>query len=236
MAPPGTEVIDINHSIPPQAIIQGAYAMLTVCPIYKGAIHIGVVDPGVGTKRRAVAIETENAILIGPDNGLLAPLAHRLGHSRAFALTVSKYWRVPVSATFHGRDIFAPVAAHLASGVPIESVGTPVSNLVTLPAFEVHETPDGLSAAIVNIDPFGNLVTSIPAPLAVHALERGERIECRIAGRRVTVHPVSAYGEIQGKVFGIIANSSDFLEIAVHNGSAAQRLGVHPGDSVLLRK
>jgi hypothetical protein len=236
MAPPGTEVFDITHAIPPQSIIQGAYSMLTVCPIYKNAIHIGVVDPGVGTKRRAVAIEAGGSILIGPDNGLLAPLAHRLGHERAFLLTNPKLWRVPVSATFHGRDIFAPVASHLAAGVPIESVGTPVSNLATLSAFEVHDTSSRIQGSIINIDPFGNLVTSIPGPLALDLLEGGDRIEMRVGGRRIFAHPVSAYGEIEGKSFGLIANSSDFLEIAVHNGSAVERLGTKAGESVLLRK
>jgi S-adenosyl-L-methionine hydrolase (adenosine-forming) len=236
MAPPGTEVVDINHSIPPQNIVQGAYAMLTVCPIYKGAIHIGVVDPGVGTKRRAVAIETEGGTLVGPDNGLLAPLAHRLVMRRAFVLTNPKYWRVPVSATFHGRDIFAPVSAHLASGVPLESMGKEAGDLTTLPAFEVHDSPADIRGFVVNIDPFGNLVTSIPGSMAVDLLESGKRIEGRIAGKRVHLHPVSAYGEIAGKAFGVIANSSDFLEVAVHNGSAVERLGAQTGDPVVLRK
>lgn len=236
MAPPGTEVVDINHSVAPQNIIQGAYSMLTVCPIYKGAVHIGVVDPGVGTKRRAVAIETQDGILVGPDNGLLAPLAHRLEMKRAFALANAKFWRVPVSATFHGRDIFAPVAAHLASGVPIESLGPPVNDLTTLPEFEVHDSDREIQGAIVNVDPFGNLVTSIPASMAIDLLESGLRIEGRIAGRRVHIHPVSAYGEIAGKAFGMLANSSDFVEIAVHHGSAVERLGVHTGDTVSLRK
>src|SRR5262245_38470508 len=86
IAPPGTDVVDINHPIPPQNIIQGAYAMLTVCPIFRQAIHVGVVDPGVGTKRRAIAVETNDGFLVGPDNGLLSPLAHRLGMKRAVAL------------------------------------------------------------------------------------------------------------------------------------------------------
>jgi S-adenosylmethionine hydrolase len=236
LAPQGTEVIDLNHTVPPHNIIQGAYSMLTVCPIYKGAVHVGVVDPGVGTKRRAVAIETDDGVLLGPDNGLLAPLAHRLGMKRAFTLANPKLWRVPVSATFHGRDIFAPIAARLAGGAAIESVGPLVSDLATLAAFDAHDTPKEIRGAVVNIDPFGNLVTSIPAPMAIHLLEGGKRIDARIAGKRLGIHPVSAYGEIEGKSYGVLPNSSDFLEIAVHHGSAVERLGVRTGDPVVLYK
>jgi S-adenosylmethionine hydrolase len=236
IAPAGTEVVDINHDIPPHSIIQGAYAMLTVCPIYKGAIHVGVVDPGVGTKRRAVAMDTEGGFLVGPDNGMLAPLAHRLGLKRAVALTNGKYWRVPVSATFHGRDIFAPVAAHLAAGVPFEGLGTPVNDLQTLPAFEVHDAAHEIRGAVINIDPFGNLVLSIPAGLVIDLLESRRKLEFRVGGRKVFAHAVSAYGEIEGKAFGVIPNSADFLEIAVHRGSAYERLGARVGDAVTLRK
>lgn len=236
IAPPGTEIVDINHAVPPQSIIQGAYAMMTVCPVYKGAIHVGVVDPGVGTKRRAVAIEAEGGVIVGPDNGMLAPLAHRLGFVRAVALTNGKYWRVPVSATFHGRDIFAPVAAHLAAGVPLESLGTPVNDLQTLPAFEAHDGPHEVRGSVINIDPFGNLVFSIPAGLVIDLLESRRKLEFRVGGRKLYAHAVSAYGEIEGKSFGVIPNSADFLELAVHRGSAYERLGARVGDAVSLRK
>ena len=236
IAPPGTDVVDINHGVPPQNIIQGAYAMLTVCPIFKGAIHIGVVDPGVGTKRRAVAIETNDGFLVGPDNGLLSPLAHRLGMRRAVVLTNGKYWRAPISATFHGRDIFAPVAAHLAAGVPFESLGQEADGIANLPAFESRVEDDAIHGFVINVDPFGNIVTSIHAKLAIDLLEAHQPIDARIAGRRARIHPVSAYGEIEGKAFGVLANSSDFLEIAVHSGSAVDRLGVSTGDAVTLHK
>jgi len=236
IAPPGTEVVDINHGVPPQDIIQGAYAMLTVCPIFKAAIHIGVVDPGVGTKRRAVLIEAGDGYLVGPDNGLLSPLAHRLGLKRVIALSNAKYWRAPISATFHGRDIFAPVAAHLAGGVAPEAMGSEVDGLVNLPAFEANDDGKAIHGSVINIDPFGNLVTSIHARLALDMLESGEPIDARIAGRRARIHPVSAYGEIAGKAFGVLANSSDFLEIAVHSGSAVERLGARTGDPVEFRR
>jgi S-adenosyl-L-methionine hydrolase (adenosine-forming) len=207
-----------------------------VCPIFKGGIHVGVVDPGVGTKRRAVALETEGGFLVGPDNGMLAPLAHRLVLKRAVALTNGKYWRVPVSATFHGRDIFAPVAAHLAAGVPLDNVGTLVNDLTTLPAFDVHDSPREIRGCVINIDPFGNLVLSIPAAMVVDLLESGEKLDMRIGGRRILATPVSAYGEIEGKAFGVIANSADFLEVAVHKGSAVERVGARAGDPVVVRK
>jgi S-adenosylmethionine hydrolase len=208
IAHPGTEVVDINHGVPPQDIIQGAYAMLTVCPIFKDAIHIGVVDPGVGTKRRAVVVEA---------NG--------------------NYLRPPISATFHGRDIFAPVAAHLAAGVAVEALGPETDGLVNLPAFEAHEEGGAIHGSVINVDPFGNVVTSIHARQALDLIESHEPIDARIGGRRARLHPVSAYGEIAGKAaFGVLANSADFLEIAVHSGSAVERLGARTGDPVEFRR
>jgi S-adenosylmethionine hydrolase len=236
IAPPGTEVVDINHGVPPQNIIQGAYAMLTVCPIFRNAVHVGVVDPGVGTKRRAVAIEANDSYLVGPDNGLLSPLAHRLGMKRVVALTNSKLWRAPVSNTFHGRDIFAPVAAALASGAPFDSLGPEADEIVNLPAFEARDDGTAIHGSVINIDPFGNLVTSIHAKQAIELLEAHEPIDARVGGHRARLAPVSAYGQIEGKSFGVLANSSDFLEIAVHFGSAADRLGARTGDPVVLRK
>lgn len=236
VAPAGTEVVDITHSVPRHDIIQGAYAMLTTCPLFKGAVHIGVVDPGVGTKRRAVAIETPAGYLVGPDNGLLFPLAHRLQMERAVSLTSGRFWRAPVSATFHGRDIFAPVAGHLAAGVALDDLGSPVEDLERLPAFEVQDTPREVRGAVVRIDRFGNVVTGIPSAYLVDGIEGGAPVELRIAGRRVMAQPVTAYGHIEGKGYGLIVNSSGFVEVAVNGDSAAQRTGARPGDPVVAYK
>jgi S-adenosylmethionine hydrolase len=236
VAPKGTEVVDITHSVPRHDVIQGAYAMLTTCPIYKDAVHIGVVDPGVGTKRRAVAIETPAGFLVGPDNGLLFPLAHRLHMTAAVSLTASTFWRAPLSATFHGRDVFSPVAGHLAAGVPLEKLGTPVDDLAQLPAFEVRDTPREVRGAVVRIDRFGNIVTGIPSGYVVDQLEDGKPVELRVGGRRLMAQPVTAYGHIEGKGFGLIVNSAGFVEIAVKNGSAASRTEAKPGDPVISYK
>ncbi|HEX9709016.1 MAG TPA: SAM-dependent chlorinase/fluorinase [Candidatus Thermoplasmatota archaeon] len=236
VAPPGTEVVDITHSVPRHDVIQGAYAMLTTCPIFRGAVHIGVVDPGVGTKRRAVAIETPAGFLVGPDNGLLFPLAHRLHMERAVTLTAGTYWRAPVSATFHGRDIFAPVAGHLAAGVRLDQLGTPIDDLVQLPAFEVHDHPREVRGSVVRIDRFGNIVTGIPSGYLVDQIEEQEPVEFRIGGRRVMAQPVSAYGHIEKRGFGVIVNSAGFIEIAVSGASAAQRTEALPGDTVVAYK
>ncbi len=236
VAPPGTEVVDITHSVPRHDIVQGAYAMLTTCPMFKGAVHVGVVDPGVGTKRRAVAIETPEGFLVGPDNGLLFPLAHRLHFERAVALTAGRFWRVPVSATFHGRDIFAPVAGHLTAGASLDDLGTPVNDLVHLPAFEVHDTPREVRGAVVRIDRFGNIVTGIPSAYLVDQIEDQKPVELRVGGRRVMAQPATAYGHIEGKGFGLIVNSGGFLEVALNGESAASRTDARPGDPVVAYK
>jgi hypothetical protein len=210
--------------------------MLTTCPLYKDAVHLGVVDPGVGTKRRGVAIETPEGYLVGPDNGLLFPLAHRLHMVRAVALTAGTFWRAPVSATFHGRDIFGPVAGHLAAGVALDQLGTPVDDLEHLPAFEVHDTPREVRGSVIRIDRFGNVITSIPSGYLVDQIEEQPAVEFRVAGRRVMAPAVSAYGHIEGKGFGLIVNSNGFVEIAVNGASAAQRMDARPGDTVVAYK
>src|SRR5258705_12554359 len=202
IAPPGTEVVDLDHGVPPQNIIQGAYAMMTVCPIFKGAVHIGVVDPGVGTKRRAIAVETNDGYVVGPDNGLLSPLAHRLGIKRILALSNAKYWRAPISATFHGRDIFAPVAAHMAAGVPFDALGAETADMVNLPALEAHDDGHAIHGVVINIEPFRNLVTSIHARMALDLLQAGKSIDARIGGGRPAAVPGSARGGSGGTALG----------------------------------
>ncbi|HEX2173625.1 MAG TPA: SAM-dependent chlorinase/fluorinase [Dehalococcoidia bacterium] len=246
---PEVRLLDLTHGVRPQAIDQGAYLLGTVFPyLPSGTIVVAVVDPGVGTSRRGLAIAVPDATLIGPDNGLFSDVLARFAMAgggdpgppepaqpialpagcRGVELTEAAYWRPEVSSTFHGRDIFAPVAAHLARGVPLEALGPPVSAAVRIePAFE----RDGLGrivGRVRHIDRFGNVITSIP----IAALSR-RRWCVRLAGRAVE-GLVRTYGEGCPGQVQAMAGSSGHLEVAVPLGHAASELGVAIGDPVFV--
>src|SRR5262249_25706962 len=156
-------VIDIAHTVPPQDVARGAEVLARAAPYIAPAVFVGVVDPGVGTARRAVAVvagDTGDTVLVGPDNGLLMPAAAALGGAgRAFELTNAGLWLHPVSQTFHGRDIFAPVAAHLTQGVAVENVGRaiPTPTLVRLPSPRNEVSAGAIRTEVTGIDVFGNV-------------------------------------------------------------------------------
>lgn len=239
---PRVTIVDISHDVRPQQISQAAFLTQAAWPHFPdGAIHIAVVDPGVGTERRAVAIETPRGRFVGPDNGVLsaalpdearradeaAPVALPAGY-RAFAITNAPYMREPVSATFHGRDIFAPAAAHLSLGVPIEELGEPADRIVALPALRARRMSDGsLGGHVVHIDHFGNMITDI----------RAEDVPAQefvvLMGRHRAPGPVPAYAS--ATALCALAGSSGYIEVALPNGNAARELGCAIGDTATLR-
>ena len=191
---PNLRLVDLTHQIAPQNVAQGAFVLGVSYRYFPAdAIHVAVVDPGVGTARRPVLLQTPHGSFVAPDNGLLSrvlseylpdPPAHpgivELPPAlRAFHLTNPDYWLHPVSSTFHGRDIFTPVAAHLSRGVAPESLGEPTTQLTWLPLPQPRVTPEGISGEIIYCDVYGNLISSIPAAL----LEGREIGEIRIRGR-----------------------------------------------------
>jgi len=243
---PEATIVDISHAVRAQAIEQGAFLLASAWPYFpRGSIHVGVVDPGVGTERRAVAVRTPAATFVGPDNGLLSPAlpdevrAAAWGHDqpvpvrlpegyRAVCLTNEAYFRQPVSSTFHGRDVFAPVAAHISLGVPLEELGPPVEEVLALAPFRARRQPDdSLRGRVIHIDVFGNLVTDIrcedlPA----------ERPTVEVAGRRI-VGLSPTYQE--GAEILAVVGSSGYMEIAAPKASAAELLGAALGMPVLVR-
>ena len=228
---PDAVLIDISHEIRPQAIAQAAYVLSTVVAYYPpGAVHLVVVDPGVGSERHPIAIHAERASYVAPDNGVLSLALAQDPARQAVRLTEPRYRLSSVSATFHGRDIFAPAAAYLACGVPLQEMGEslPASELVALPVPAPEPLPaGGWRCAILHVDRFGNLVTNFrPQPhqrgLAVRAGQR--RIE-RINRTFADVAP----GELVA-----YAGSSGYLEIAVREANAAETLSLDVGDTVLI--
>lgn len=236
-------VVDISHEIVPQAVQQAAYLLSTAVPYFPhGTVHLVVVDPGVGTDRRPVIVRTDRAMYVAPDNGVLTLALAQDPARIAVDITKSQYHLSPVSATFHGRDIFAPAAAHLADGVHPRDMGDPfpVSDLFTLPLS--HPTRQGDTAwlgEVLHIDRFGNLITNIPGSLVrAQSKPAGSEvpipcagISVNIAGTRI-VGLARTFAEADPHLPLAYVGSTGHLEIAIRDGNAAAQLGITVGEPV----
>ncbi|HEV7990166.1 MAG TPA: SAM-dependent chlorinase/fluorinase [Candidatus Binataceae bacterium] len=236
---PGAPLIDVTHGVPAQSIAAGAIALAQTWRLFPPrTVFLVVVDPGVGTARLAVAVQTRaGARFVGPDNGVLSLALEEAGPSRAVELRAPRYRRARVSATFHGRDIFAPAAAHLWRGVKLESLGPPVrEGLTHLELAEPREGVEELRGEVLYVDGFGNLVSNI----ARDALARFEarfpamRLSVRI-GTGAPIEILQAYGDARNGVPLATFGSFELLEIAVREGSAARHFAAGPGAMVTVR-
>ena len=222
---PSAQIADISHEITPQNVLEGAFALWRAYPFFPaGTVHLAVVDPGVGTSRRPVAMRLGEHTFVGPDNGLFTPMiedSEKKGWQVEIVhLTNQKYFLPEISRTFHGRDIFAPVAAHLANGVPLADLGPSITDPVRLQMPKPEKTADGWRAHITVIDIFGNLTTDLPAA----ALDDLESVTFHIHGREVR-GLVTSYGNKQPGELVALVDSENYIEIAIVNGSAAKYPG-----------
>lgn len=231
---PHATLVDITHDIAPQDVRDAAYVLYTAVPYFPPeTVHLVVVDPGVGSERRAIAVRTAQGTFVAPDNGVLSYVLATSPAQAIVSLTNPRYHLQRVSHTFHGRDIFAPAAAYLAQGVPITALGESVQEPITFPLPPVQIHPDGsVSGQIIHVDHFGNAITNlrredIPWPEEHLLIEVGGRV---IVG----LHKTYAQGQ-PGKPLALIG-SSGHLEIAVPGGNAAQRLNVCIGSEIHLRR
>lgn len=228
---PLTQLIDLTHSIAPQDLYGARFTLLSAYPyLPPGTIYLVVVDPGVGTNRRAIAVQTPKGFLVGPDNGVLSGVLEREPMLNAVELTNAGYWRVPQpSATFHGRDIFAPVAAYLANGVPIDRLGPILDpqSLVNLPLTSPIATVTGWAGSVQYIDRFGNAATTLPASTVTSD-------SWTVTVGETTLPIGQTYGEVPPGEGLALGGSHGFVEIAVNRGSAQQRFGLSVGDRILL--
>jgi S-adenosylmethionine hydrolase len=237
---PAARVIDVTHGVPPQSVIAGALALRACWRFFpKGTIFLAVVDPGVGTARLPVAIETHaGARFVGPDNGLLWPAAEQAGFRRAVALRAPRYRLARVSATFHGRDIFAPAAAWLHRGARLAGFGPAVKQITRLEIAGARRQGRKLRGSVIYIDHYGNLITNIDREtLRRESLGRrsasflGTELSVTI-GHRAPIRIVEAYGEARRGAPLATFGSFDLLEIAVRDGSAAEEFGARHGVAV----
>lgn len=227
---PDTRFIDISHEIPPQDVMAGAWVVRNSAPFFPpGTVHLVVVDPGVGTNRTPVAIKIEDQLFVGPDNGIFSLIGEEFGY-KAVKLENKKYWRKEQSNTFHGRDIFAPVAAHLANGVSLDKLGDPLEKLVTYRWAIPISDKDGIQGWIVHIDRFGNLVSNIPSSLIKETIGNS-RLKIYV-GNTILDEIVPTFGAVPDGEPAAYIGSSDKLEIAINKGNAKQMLGVEKGAQV----
>jgi S-adenosylmethionine hydrolase len=235
---PGPRVVHISHTVPPQDVRRGAAVLAQAVPYLPPAVHVAVVDPGVGTDRRGVVLVSAHGVLVGPDNGLLVPAAELLGGVReAYELVDPTYRLSTVSATFHGRDVFAPAAAHLAVGVAADQFGPAVdpASLVRLPEPETYVEQGKLSTEIRYIDTFGNVqLAATGADLDASGASLGTTAHANLNGRSVkaTVGRTFADTILDGLI--VYVDSGGRVALAVNGGSAAGDFGVQVGDPVML--
>ncbi len=230
---PNATLVDITHDIAPQNIEQGAFLFANAARYFPAdAIHVVVVDPGVGSARRAIALQAGETIFVAPDNGVLS-LAIRNSQFaiRCAHLNNPAYWLPRVSHTFHGRDVFAPVAAHLSLGVPLEALGDPIDDWVRLPRASALRAGDAIAGRVVHIDRFGNIVTNIGEEM-LSGMDRG-RLVVHIGGRVVRGVKSTYADAARGELVALIS-SSWHLEVAMRDGNAAEAVGVRIGDEMVV--
>lgn len=233
---PAARVVDLTHAVPPQAIEIGALFLRLAVPYFApGTIHLAVVDPGVGSDRRAVCVETRSGIFVGPDNGVLVPAAEDAGITRAVECTERSYWLSSVGPTFHGRDIFAPVAGHLSRGIDVRRMGSAAGALAPLGLPLARREADAeatrLCGEVLHVDRFGNLITNITTT----DLEGfpTSTLSVSIAGIELN-GLASSYAAVPEGALLALVNSWGLLEIAERNGSAGQRVGAGRGAPVTI--
>jgi hypothetical protein len=227
---PDIRVVDLTHAVPPQQVLAGALMLRNAVGFFPdGTIHLAVVDPGVGSARRPLLIETDRGFLVGPDNGVLSPAAALMGRPRARLLANEKFFLHPVSQTFHGRDIFAPVAAHLACGVTPEAVGPVLDSIVELELPVPRRSGATIAGEVVHVDHFGNLVTNI----SLDALPRfpAQQVYVSISRTRIGTLLATYSAAPEGGPLALVG-SWGTVEIAVRNGSAAKMFAAGTGTPV----
>jgi hypothetical protein len=233
---PTAQISDLSHMIQAQNIYEAAYHFARSVPYFpKGSVHVVVVDPGVGTQRRPMAARIGDWFYVGPDNGSITGLLERAelqGWPCEFVdLNQKKYWLPNISHTFHGRDIFSPVAAHLANGVPLHELGSAIINPVRIHMPKPIKTENGWHGEVIHIDHFGNIASNIRAEHLDEGMNRKEQIQVKIKNQEID-GLVNTFGERSAGDLIALVGSTGNLGISVVNGNAAAGLGVKVGDII----
>jgi S-adenosylmethionine hydrolase len=230
---PQCTLVDITHEIPPQGVFEGAFVLgNTYRSFPEGSIHLGVVDPGVGAQREALLVETERYYFVGPDNGLFTWIYREEKVEKIVGIRNRDFFRKPTSQTFHGRDIFAPIAAHLSLGRKPGEFGVRLDRWSEIDIPELRTTAKGLVGEVIHIDRFGNLITNLPRRLLEPLADQGP-LQIHIMDRRISGLK-TAYAEAKRGELMAIFDSFDLLEISLMGDSAEEALKATKGDTVEL--
>ncbi len=227
-----TVIVDITHEIEKFNIQTGAYVLASAVPYFpEGSIHVAVVDPGVGTRRRPIIIQTRRDFFVGPDNGLLVLAAEKGGIMRIHELTNHRFMLPKISQTFHGRDVFAPAAGHLMKGVKLEEFGKEIHNLVQPEFTKITRRNGTLIGEVLHVDGFGNIITNInEKEVAQSNLKAAVSVD--LVGHKLKLKLCQTYGEIKVHTPLALIGSHGFLEISINQGNAAKKFKTKTGDRV----
>lgn len=231
---PDAKIVDITHHISPHNIIEGAFILSQAASYFPQSVHVGVVDPGVGTERKAIILECKKSFFVGPDNGLFTPAARKIGIKKVYEITEKKYMMKQISSTFHGRDIFAPVAAHLSLGIKASIMGKEINQYKEIEFGNVEKKDNEVKGNIIFIDAFGNAITSIPTDM-LH-VKQGDLLTIVIGEREIKVRYFASYGYAERGEILITPSSFGFFEISCREGNASSILHVSYNESIVLRK
>jgi len=226
-------VVDITHNIKPHDIREGAFVLshsILYFPI--GTVHVAVVDPGVGTNRRGIIVATRTQVLVGPDNGLLIPAARTMGDFNVYEIANTNLMLNSISNTFHGRDIFTPIASHILNGVLFEQIGPLINDYIDLDFGKFEITDKTATGKIIYIDSFGNIITNIDGYKLKQFLAYDKKIMLFISNKQIELPFVKSYNFVKkGELLATIG-SSNLFEIALNQGDAFKKLGVKLDDEV----
>jgi len=233
---PETQIIDVTHGIPAQQILQGALVLASTLPYMPAGVHLAVVDPGVGGSRRALVLrDEEGRFFVGPDNGLLIPAADRAGIAAAHELVNPEYALETISRTFHGRDLFAPAAAHLSRGVAIEDFGPPIDPdaLVLLDLAQPELGPDKIGATVLYVDAFGNVALNITREHVVEVgIVPGAQVELELGGERYYAVAARTFADARPGDIMLYEDSYRNMSVAISGGNAGELLHARAGQSL----
>ena len=233
---PEVQIVDVTHGIPPQQILQGALVLASTLPYMPKGVHLAVVDPGVGSTRRALALQDgEGRYFVGPDNGLLVPAAELTGIAAAHELANPKYALETISRTFHGRDLFSPAAAHLALGVPIGDLGPPIDadDLVRLDIPQPDLGPDKIACTVLYVDSFGNIALNVTREhVAEVGIVPGTQVELELGGERFYAVAARTFADARPGDIMLFEDSYRNMSVAISGGNAAEMLHASVGQSL----
>jgi len=232
---PEATLIDLSHDVGNYSIDEGAFHMARSVPYFpEGTVHVGVVDPGVGSRRKGIIIKAKGAWLVGPDNGLLAPAAERLGVEKVYEITNRALLPVKFSEVFDGRDTFGPTGALLAKGVDPEEIGPEIDEYIRLPMYEPTITEDGFEATIIHVDGFGNMVTNVTYEVLDRlGVSGGSVFDVEVSNKRYRLPYVRRFSAVPDGELLLLVAGGGYMEFAVNQGNAQERLGIGKGEKAL---